>query len=89
MDNAEQSLCWHCQYGVCLRETETEKILHPELENNEDFSVMGTIPENNIIEHTLNHERIKAICFWKPEHVESSPPILVGFVHQCNRFLKT
>ena len=39
-----------------------------------------------LIEHTVEHERIKTICYWRPAGVENSPPILVSKVDQCSRF---
>jgi len=41
--------------------------------------------EGELIEHTIEHERIKTICFWRPAGIEA-PPIVVANVKDCSRF---
>ena len=89
--NAENSICWNCKFGICIKETEQERIFHTgDEETLEDpydiFNEQQKSPE--VLETTIEHERTKTICFWKPEGVEDSPPILVAKVEQCNRFKK-
>ena len=84
--NAKHSMCWDCKFGICVRESEVEKMFHP---------AMGEGPTNvfdeqqntpDIIEHSIEHKRVKTICFWRPKNIEQAPPILIGKVEQCNRY---
>ncbi|MCV0439831.1 MAG: hypothetical protein K5880_14480 [Hydrogenophaga sp.] len=110
--NAECSLCWKCKFGVCVKESETERIQHinmrgmgmppgmmpPPQQGVEGFGLFEDAPFTEgdevggdedgpeLIEHTVEHERIKTICYWRPAGIENSPPILVSKVDQCNRF---
>ena len=101
--NAEKSLCWKCQYGICVKESETERVYHANMRGlpggggipgQEQFGIFDEMPfkdgdneeDPELIEHTIEHERIKTICFWKPEGTGASPPILVSKVDQCSRF---
>jgi hypothetical protein len=89
---AEKSLCWTCKFGLCVQETERERFVHPGPQGEPDGDVFGAPfnePEGlDIVEHTIVHERVKTVCFWKPEGVTQSPPILVAVVSKCNRFAK-
>lgn len=94
--NAEDSLCWKCKFGLCVREQETERVYHAGMRNmnsDDDFPNMfeemtldEETGEQEFIEHIVEHQRIKTVCHWKPPGTENSPPILVCKVHQCNRF---
>lgn len=103
--NAEQSLCWKCKHGLCVKESETERVYHANMRGmpgmpppsgaeggfgifeEMSFQEGGDEDEGEeLIEHTIEHERIKTICYWRPAGVENSPPILVSKVQQCSRF---
>ncbi len=92
---AKSTLCWQCKYGMTIQEVEQEHVYHQNLKNlsEEDDFPLTTFDqdedmpqEHDIIEHTVQHQRIKTICYWRPEGVEHSPPIGVAFVKQCSRF---
>ena len=88
---AKDSLCWNCKFGVCIQETERERFVHPGMHAPEDPFAQPEFDEEampDIIEHVISHERVKTICFWKPEGVTQSPPIIVSFVNSCSRFEK-
>lgn len=81
MIEANKSRCWDCKHGLCFLEKETEHILHSgmrELES--DFDIFSSSDEEELVEHTIEHERVRAICFAR-EH-----PIPVMMVKQCNHF---
>lgn len=88
--DAKSSKCWNCKYGICVSESEIEPVLQlggmpPDSESLDIFE--GTqFGENE--ETVIEHKRIKAICFWKPDGLATSPPIMVAKVEQCNRFVK-
>lgn len=100
--NAECSLCWKCRFGMCVKESETERVYHanmrgmmpPSQQMEDGFNLFAdaSFDDNNdeddadLIEHTIEHERIKTICYWRPNGIENTPPIGVGMVHQCSRF---
>lgn len=110
--NAECSLCWKCKFGLCVKESETERIYHsnmrgfpgmppgmmppPPQQGVEGFGLFEDAPYTEgddddeegpeLIEHTVEHERIKTICYWRPSGLQNSPPILVSKVDQCSRF---
>lgn len=96
--DAEKSLCWQCKFGVCVQENEQEKVYQPNLGGMSSRPIEDTFSEpsfeeerevdNDIIEHTIEHERVKTICFWRPDTTKESPPILVAKVLKCNRFAK-
>jgi len=100
--NAECSLCWKCKFALCIQETEQERVYHagmfpqqPPSGTNEfgmfdsmPFEESNEEPEEELLEHIIEHERVKAVCFYKPAGVENSPPILVANVKQCNAFEK-
>lgn len=104
--DAETSLCWKCKHGICVKETEQERIYHanmrglpgfgnlggPQPPGADQFGIFEEAPfreqsdeEPELLEHTVEHERVKTICFWRPAGVQS-PPILTANVQQCNRF---
>jgi hypothetical protein len=96
--NAKNSLCWTCKFGICVEETETERLFHENLREildddesnslNLDIAFGSSESEQppGLIEHTICHERVKAVCFWKPADLPSGPPILVANVRQCSRY---
>jgi len=102
MPKAEESLCWKCQYGICVQEKASEKIVHPVMPNildlqgtddpfashvDDEHEDQGQQP--GIVEHILEQEHVKAMCFWQPEDFASNVPILVAFVTKCSRFKHT
>ena len=87
----ESTLCWRCKHGMTIHETEQEHVFHkgPSNEDPEDIFPMGGFDETeepDLIQHTVELQRIKTICYWRPEGVEHSPPIGVAFVKKCSRF---
>ena len=88
--NAEKSLCWQCKFGLCLQETEQERMYHPNIHGMLDgppppqdpFNMeMGNEEEgSDIIEHIVSVNRVRAICYWKEQ------PIPVANIKKCNRF---
>lgn len=92
--NAKSSLCWTCKHGLCIQEQEEEKILSGVMtgmpEDNFmdpfDASTDEEVSTNGVVEQIIEHERIKTICFWRPEQIKDSPPVLAAKVSQCNRF---
>lgn len=98
--NAQASMCWTCKHGLCIKESEQERLYNfrgvpgqQEPDANQ-FGLFGETPygEDNeeaaeLVEHTVENERIKTICFWRPEGM-NAPPILVANVLQCNRHEK-
>lgn len=92
-NRAEQSKCWQCKFGLCVQEIEREHIFHAGQAPEDPFGVRqfgeateeeGAIPD--LIEHTLEHDRVRTLCFWRPEGVRFSPPILIAMVTKCSRF---
>jgi len=90
LPDAEKSMCWTCKFGICVRETEIEKMYHPapEGEKTSDVFDFQEEPTPEIIEHIIEHKRVKTICYWRPDNIQQSPPILIGKVEQCNRYKK-
>lgn len=105
--NAARSKCWTCKFGLCVQETELEKIIHDNMnfldgpppsrqESNpfeEDMSFQDQESddehgEEGLIEHTIEHSRVKAICYWRPEGIQDSPPIGVAKIDKCSRYEK-
>ena len=87
---AKESLCWTCKFGICVKETEQERVSYePSDEQSEDtYGIFAEQSSPEIIDTVIEHERVKTICFWRPDHVKESPPILVSKVEECNRFKK-
>lgn len=91
---AKDSKCWTCKWGICLKESAEEKLLHKgmhDIDEDEDFEheMIEFSKDEGIIEHTVSQEHVKAICFWRPEGVTyPTSPILVAFTHACNRYEK-
>lgn len=83
-----------------MLEVDQEQVYHkgsrdlsqPEIEPDAELFSLGefgqeeTPDEPEIIEHTVELERVKTICYWRPEGIEHSPPIGVANIKQCNRF---
>jgi hypothetical protein len=90
---AKTSLCFHCKHGICVKETEVEKLYQPQKPVQEpDGDIFGQFKEQSedeesLIEHTIENDRVKAVCYWRPAGIES-PPILMNQVSECNRFEK-
>ena len=87
--NAKDSKCWTCQFGICVKESDREKMTHPPFVSEEEPSPYGLQFEDEQapdIEHNIDVERIKTICFWKPRDVSNSPPIVMSYVSECNRY---
>lgn len=100
---AEQSLCWNCKHGMCIRETHEEHLLNlggmmpgmgsPRPGGDDPFGIQGEMPfnqgeEGGIPGQIIEHEHIRAVCYWRPEGLQNVPPILLGVIQQCNRFEK-
>lgn len=90
--DASKSKCWGCKFGLCVQESELEYIYHNgiegELEIDDPFNMEDILEKQEPLQHKIEHERIKAICYWRPEGINDTPPILVSHVSQCNRFKK-
>lgn len=84
---AELSLCWTCRYGMCLQESELERVITPPgvVQQENPF---GDEDSDHIMGHLIEHERTKTICWWRPPGVENALPILAAFVKKCSRFDK-
>lgn len=92
MLNAQNSKCWTCLHGICLQESEQEEISGIPIEDDGDqqkypFAIDDQDEENEEEEGSaiIERARVKAICFWRPEGLQS-PPILVGQVKECSRY---
>lgn len=91
---ARNSKCWNCIYGLCIQETEQEQHAifsgaNPDGNTDTEFQLFEgqsppAMPE--ITEHTVEQERVKTLCFWRPKDIENAPPILISFVKDCSRF---
>lgn len=98
--NARSSKCWTCKFGLCVRETDTERVYHAQMRNLDEQAEEHREPwelineyeqeedeiEADLIEHTVKQERIKTICYWRPEGIEDTPPIVTSQVQECNRY---
>jgi len=92
--DAKCSLCWKCKFGICIQEQEQEDaylVGDGQPRQRSEFEAFETPyeeenEESSELIQTVEHKRVKAICYWKPEQVEVSPPILVANVKQCSRF---
>lgn len=82
----EQSLCWRCKHGICIQESERELMLPMMEEDRPQESWRDTSNEINEGPTLIEHNRIRAICFWKPDGIKESPPIIVGNIQKCSRF---
>lgn len=91
---AKDSKCWNCMYGLCIQETEQElmaipNVTNPEGDTGNAFELFdGQSPPEiaGFTEHTVEQERVKTLCFWRPKDIENAPPILISFVKHCSRF---
>ena len=100
LPDAKKSLCWNCKYGMCLQETQRSHLMHggmpnfpQEQQENIDGFGMSSFGEEEqeepgLIEHIIEEEQVRAICFWRPEHIEHAPPVSVAYVDKCNQFKK-
>ena len=104
--NARRSLCWKCKHGLCVLETEQERVVHtnmhlldgppqPGIPDDDPFGIKDQMPYKEpseldegggLVEHTIEHSRVKTVCYWTPESVTESPPIGMCNVRQCSRF---
>ena len=84
--NAQSSKCWDCKYGVCSRETEQELVQVPVEKDEGVFNDSYRDDEPEMVLDVIEHERVKAVCYWRPEGIEDSPPILMSFVKECSRY---
>lgn len=101
---AEQSLCWTCEYGMCVRETHQEHLLQigrglpPGTPGEDPFGIQGDMPFNNQdgegepAEMFIEHDHVRSVCFWRPAWVKDAPPLLspllMGYIRQCSQFKK-
>lgn len=92
-EHAKQSLCWTCKHGVCVKETSKE-LMMPMMEADAPTEVKEIWQESEeqkmpqLMPVDIERESIKAICFWRPQHIQDAPPILVANVKECNRYEK-
>jgi len=97
--DAKKSLCWNCKHGMCVQETQRNHLIHggmpnfpPQQEDMGGFNIDSfgedETEDPGIVEHVIEEETVKCICFWRPEGVEHAPPIAVAHVDECNRFQK-
>lgn len=89
--DAHQSLCWTCQFGICVRETEIQRMIHPSMGDGKPKDLFDESEETNdveMVEHIIEHKRVKTVCYWKPDSVTRATPLLFGKVEQCNRYKK-
>lgn len=88
---AEQSLCWKCKHGICVRESARDIMVPMSSEATTDSNDSWKPPEESQdgVPAIFEHDQVKAICFWKPFGVTTNTePIIVANVKQCNRFEK-
>lgn len=98
--DATKSICWNCQHGMCVQETQRNHLIHggmpnfgqPEQDSMDGFNIDsfgGDEDESSeIFEYVIEEETVKTICFWRPQGIEHAPPIAVAHVDKCNRFEK-
>ena len=83
---AKTSKCWKCKHGICVRESESELVFGSGNESEADhfdlFNGGGEKPDLTEVEH----EHVKGICFWRPEGITGTPPIVISNVKECSRF---
>lgn len=84
--NARSSKCWTCKFGVCSKETEQELVHVPAQKDDGVFQDSYGDDEPEMVLDVIEHERIKAVCYWRPDNIEDSPPILMSFVKECSRY---
>ena len=94
--DAKSSLCWKCKYGMWVKDTEQERVFHagmtggPPDDSVSPFDICESVEDDeetmDIVEHTIEHERVRAVCFWGVKNVAPSPPITVACVQNCNCF---
>jgi len=88
---AEESKCWTCKFGICVKETEQERVSYesPNEKQEDTYDIFNESQQTpEVIDTVIEHARVKTICFWRPENVKDSPPILVSKIEECNRFKK-
>lgn len=74
-----------------MQETEIERVFHPGIppSNEDEFDIFeqSVADPGETMEHVIEHERVKAICFWRPPGMDA-PPIIMSNVHKCSRYTK-
>lgn len=91
---AEESLCWTCKHGMCIRETHQEHLLGLGMmrgmnpaQGEDPFAIQGEqFNQDEPVEHIVEHEHIRSVCFWRPVMIKDAPPLLIGFIKQCSKF---
>lgn len=87
-----KSKCWTCKFGVCVQENDKETFVHPGVMEENDHNIFGEDDEEHhhpkMEQHTVEKQSVKTVCFWRPEDITDSPPLLMAFVKQCNRYQK-
>lgn len=92
--NAQQSLCWNCKHGMCIRETHQEHLLNfgmpgmPPRQDDDPFEMPFNQEDGDALGHIVEHEHIRSVCFWRPDTIKDAPPILIGFIKECSQFEK-
>ena len=87
--DAHKSLCWTCKYGICVRESEIERTVHPIPGEQKDiFDQPANSDEIDMIEHLIEHKRARTVCYWRPDTIQQLQPMIFGKVEQCNRYEK-
>jgi len=97
--DVQSTLCWRCKHGLTILETQQEHVYHQGLKHisgeEEDLFRLTEFGQDEmpdernepeLIEHTVEHKRIKTICYWRPDGIEVTPPIGVAYVKECSRF---
>ena len=80
------SKCWTGQFGICSKETEQELVHVPVERTSDGYNDSYEDNEPEMMLDVIEHERVKAVCYWRPDGIEDSPPILMSFVKECSRY---
>lgn len=100
--NAQDSKCWNCKYGLCVKESSNESIIHEGMnllgEEGEaeemnlfgddmvEFKEQDAEPELQNLEHNLKMSRVRTVCNYLVLKYQHPVPIIMASVEECSRF---
>lgn len=80
----QDSKCWTCKFGLALHDKDKQSVLHPGTTNENQFESQEGEPTFNEISFMIN--KVRSICYWKPQGVRTLAPIIVNVVTECSRY---
>lgn len=80
------SKCNTCKHGMCILDQDIQSIVQPTKIEGNSFEGMGE--EEGFSQTSFEMKKTRSICFWRPEGVAATTPIIFSVISECSRYEK-